>query len=74
MDEAIKQLSFRFGHIKQAKTGILDKFFELYRRTGEGKKPFLDWVREEYDENALRASFRAHGLSSFLNDYVLVRE
>jgi len=74
MEEALKQLSLRFGHIKQAKTGILDEFFRLYQRTGEGKKPFLDWVREDYDENALRAAFKAGKVAEFINAAVLRRE
>jgi protein tyrosine/serine phosphatase len=73
-EEALKQLSLRFGHIKQAKTGILDEFFALYKRTGEGKKPFLDWVREDYDENALRAAFKAGKVAEFINAQVLRRE
>jgi protein tyrosine phosphatase (PTP) superfamily phosphohydrolase (DUF442 family) len=72
--QAMRQLSWRFGHFSSSRTGILDAFFLLYERTGEGRKPFLDWVREDYDENALRASFRAHGLANFLNDVVLARE
>jgi hypothetical protein len=72
--EAMAQMSWRFGHFSASPTGVLDAFFLLYARTGEGRKPFLDWVREDYDEVALRASFRAHGLSTFLNDFVLARE
>jgi protein tyrosine/serine phosphatase len=74
VEAALKQLSLRFGHIKQAKTGILDEFFRLYQRTGEGKKPFLDWVREDYDENALRAAFKAGKVAEFINAAVLRRE
>ncbi|HTZ71395.1 MAG TPA: protein tyrosine phosphatase, partial [Acetobacteraceae bacterium] len=36
--------------------------------------PFLNWVREGYDEAALRRSFVASGLSSFITDQVLRRE
>jgi protein tyrosine/serine phosphatase len=72
--EALRQLSWRFGHFNRSRTGVLDAFFLHYAATAEGKKPFLDWVREDYDEHALRASFRAHGLASFLNDRVLARE
>jgi protein tyrosine/serine phosphatase len=72
--EALKHLSLRFGHIKQSKTGVLDAFFELYRRTGEGKKPFMDWVREDYDETALRAAFKAGKVAEFINAKVLGRE
>jgi protein tyrosine phosphatase (PTP) superfamily phosphohydrolase (DUF442 family) len=73
-EEALRQLSWRFGHVRQARTGILDAFFLLYRREAEGRKPFLDWVRDDYDEAALRRDFRANGLASFINDWVLVHE
>lgn len=72
--EALAQLSFRFGHIRQARTGILDAFFHHYARAAEGRKPFLDWVREDYDEAALRRDFHANGLASFINDWVLAHE
>jgi protein tyrosine/serine phosphatase len=72
--DAMRQLSLRFGHIKQSKTGILDAFFLTYAREGEGKKPFLDWVRDDYDETALRAAFQAGALAGFINDHLLARE
>ncbi len=73
-EQALLQLSWRFGHIRQAKTGILDAFFLRYQRDGEGRKPFLDWVLEDYDEDALRRDFHANGLASFINDWVLAHE
>lgn len=72
--DALRQLSLRFGHIRQARTGILDAFVLRYQREGEGRKPFLDWVREDYDEAALRRDFHANGLASFINDWVLAHE
>jgi protein tyrosine/serine phosphatase len=72
--EALRQLSWRYGHIRQSKTGILDAFFYMYRREAEGRKPFLDWVREDYHEDQLRAAFKAGALASFINDKILVRE
>jgi protein tyrosine/serine phosphatase len=72
--EALRHLSLRYGHIRQARTGILDAFFLRYQREGEGRKPFLDWVREDYDEAALRQDFHANGLASFINDWVLAHE
>ncbi len=72
--EALAQLSWRFGHVRQSRTGILDAFFLLYARHGEGRKSFLDWVREDYDEHALRRDFHANGLASFVNDWVLAHE
>jgi protein tyrosine/serine phosphatase len=71
---AMQELSLKYGHIRQAKTGILDRFFELYAVDGEGRKPFLDWVREDYDEVALRAAFKAGRAASFINDRLLARE
>ena len=73
-NDALRQLSWRFGHIKQARTGILDAFFLRYQREGEGRKPFLDWLDQDYDEAALRRDFHANGLASFINDWVLVHE
>jgi protein tyrosine/serine phosphatase len=74
-EQAMRQLSLRYGHIKQSKTGILDSFFHLYATTAEGKKPFLDWVREDYDEVSLRAAYKqAGGIANFINDRILVRE
>jgi len=72
--EALKQLSWRFGHFNRSRTGILDAFFLRYQRDAEGRLPFLDWVRTEYDEAALKRDFVAGKLSSFLNDAVLRRE
>jgi protein tyrosine phosphatase (PTP) superfamily phosphohydrolase (DUF442 family) len=72
--QALAQLSLRFGHLRRSSTGILDAFFVLYATQAEGRLGFLDWVRDEYDETALRTSFRANGLSAFLTDQVLHRE
>jgi protein tyrosine/serine phosphatase len=72
--EALRQLSWRFGHFKRARTGILDAFFLRYRAQAEGRLPFLDWVRDEYDESALKRDFVASPLSSFVTDSVLKRE
>jgi protein tyrosine phosphatase (PTP) superfamily phosphohydrolase (DUF442 family) len=71
---ALRQLSWRFGHISHSRTGVLDAFFALYAATGEGRTPFLDWVREDYDEEGLRRSFFAGRVASFVNDRVLGRE
>jgi protein tyrosine/serine phosphatase len=72
--EALAQLSWRFGHWKTARTGILDAFFIRYAAEAEGRVPFLHWVAHEYDEAGLKRDFVAGGLSSFIVDRVLVRE
>lgn len=72
--DALKELTWRQGHVSRSRTGILDAFFLRYRAEAEGRLSFLDWVRDEYDEDRLRADFRAGGLASFLVDRVLRRE
>ena len=71
---ASRQLSLRYLHIALSPTGVLDAFFRLYAATGEGRKPFIDGVRDDYDEAALRASFRPWRVFTFLNDRLLRRE
>jgi len=72
--DALAQLSWRFGHVSASRTGVLDAFFLRFARDAEGRKPFLDWVREDYDELALRREFRAGALGNFVNDKLLRRE
>jgi len=73
--DALAQLSWRFGHMSKSRTGILDSFFLHYAATGERHgKNFLEWVREDYDEMALRRNFRAGGFAGFVNDRILRRE
>jgi protein tyrosine/serine phosphatase len=73
--EAMRQLSLRYGHIRQAKTGILDLFFATYAREAEGRKKFLDWVREDYDEILLSTAYKkSSSIAGFINDRILFRE
>jgi protein tyrosine/serine phosphatase len=72
--EALAQLSWRFGHVRRSRTGVLDAFFVRYAAEAEGRVAFLDWVARDYDEAALRRDFVAGGLAGFLNDRVLRRE
>jgi protein tyrosine/serine phosphatase len=75
VQEAMKQLSARYGHFRWSKTGILDQFFALYRDTGETKGiAFLDWVRDHYDPEALQRDFRPGFWSNMLVDRILHRE
>lgn len=73
-EDALKHLHWRFLHFRRSRTGILDAFFLLYQKTAEGRLSFMDWVEQEYDEDALRSAYRAGRFSSFLNDMILRRE
>jgi len=75
LDEAMRQLSPRYGHFKWSKTGILDAFFELYRRDGLDKGlTFEDWIADHYDPEALQRDFHAGFWSTLLVDHLLRRE
>jgi hypothetical protein len=71
---ALSQLSWRFGHWRTARAGILDAFFIRYAAEAEGRIPFLTWVETEYDEAQLKRDFVAGGIASFITDRVLRRE
>jgi len=72
--QALAQLSWRFLHFPGSRTGVLDAFFHRYAAEAEGRVPFLGWVRDHYDEEALRRTFRPGRFASFVNDRLLVRE
>lgn len=75
LDEAMRQLSWRYGHFRFAKTGILDAFFEAYRREGETKGlAFLDWVETVYDPERLEREFKPGLVSSLIADRLIRRE
>lgn len=73
--EAQAQLSWRYGHIRQGKTGVLDTFFDAYARdTADTPMALMDWVDTRYDPAALTAAFRPTGLGRLLSDWLLARE
>ena len=74
--EAMKELSFRYLHIKAGKTGVLDYTFERYLAEGEPKGlSFTEWVEgPTYDPASMKAEFRARGWGNLLTEGVLKRE
>jgi protein tyrosine/serine phosphatase len=75
MEEAKKELSFKYGHIRQAHTGILDYFFERYiAYNAVSPMPFFQWVDTVYDPDELRRTFRSKGWANRIVDSVLRRE
>ncbi|MXQ13429.1 fused DSP-PTPase phosphatase/NAD kinase-like protein [Microvirga makkahensis] len=75
VDEAQRQLHMRYGHFRFSKTGILDAFFDAYRRDGEAKgMPFLTWLETVYDAKTLEREFRPGFWSNFLVDRIMRRE
>jgi protein tyrosine phosphatase (PTP) superfamily phosphohydrolase (DUF442 family) len=77
--EATAQLSGKYLHVRQGKTGMLDAFFGAYARANAGRapgawKPFLDWIAEDYDRDAVKAEFMARFGRGFRLDDLLGRE
>lgn len=71
--QAQRQLGLRYGHWRQAKTGILDFFFERYVRD-TGGQGFRRWIEEDYDPAALKADFMSQWWATILVDRILRRE
>ena len=75
VQEAMRQLSLFYGHIKQADTGVLDLVFESYLAHNSHQPiSFLDWVDRYYDSAATDQTFRASGLANVVVNKVLRRE
>jgi len=75
LEEAKKELSLKYGHIRQAHTGILDYFFERYLADNARRPmPFFEWVDTVYDPDELKSTFRSKGWANRLVDSVLQRE
>ena len=72
--EASQQLSFRYLHVKQAKTGLLDAFLTAYAPYEAEKIAFFDWVKDIYDPEKLQAEFLSSFWADRLVDKLLKRE
>jgi len=60
VDQAVRQLHWRYVHFKHSKNGILDFFFAAYQRAARGRNMSLsDWIRTQYDPVALRAEYHS---------------
>lgn len=75
VEEALRQLSLRYGHVRQGKTGVLDYFFARYLAEGApAGLTLLAWVEGAYDPAEVKACFLSQGWANVLVDQVLRRE
>ena len=72
--EAAGQLAWKYGHVKQAKTGLLDAFFQAYIPYEDQGMAFYDWVDTVYDPDEVTRNFKAKGWALRLTDSILRRE
>ncbi len=73
-DAAAAMLSFRYLHVRQAKTGLLDAFLAAYRPFYLSGKGLLDWAAEDLDPHAIERDFMASGWANRLVDDILRRK
>lgn len=75
LEIAKKQLSWKYGHIRQAQTGVLDHFFESYLASNrESPIDFWVWLDTVYDPDALKAEYVSSKFADRLVDGILRRE
>ena len=75
VERAVAQLGARFGHFKQADTGIIDAFFQRYiEHNSVQPTAFLEWVDTIYDPDALLADFKAGRWANVVVNTLLRRE
>ncbi len=72
--DALQELSLRYGHFRQAKTGMLDFFLESYIPFEDKNIDFFTFVDEHFDRDALRQQFTSHHWADRLVDGLLRRE
>lgn len=81
LDEAMQQLSPRYGHIRQGKTGVIDhalgQFIAYARHNGRdlaSVDDFFEWVDAIYDPKAAKAEFMSTWWGNLLTENILRRE
>jgi protein tyrosine/serine phosphatase len=72
--QALRQLSLRHGHLRRSRAGVLDAVLHRFAREAEGRRPFLDWLREDYDPAALARDFVPGRFADLLTSRILARE
>ncbi len=75
VEDAMEQLSLKYLHMRQGKTGIIDYTFQRYLEdTAKTPLSFLDWVEKVYDPAAVKRDFMASWWGTLLTDKIFRRE
>ena len=75
IEEARRQLSLRYGHIRQADTGILDLVFDAYLAyAAETPIAFYDWVATVYDPADVARQLHSRRWANRVVDKIFRRE
>ncbi len=72
---AVRQLSKKYLHMREGKTGLLDAFFETYLEAEASTGiAFEDWLTTEYDREQVKEDFLKSGKGKLRLDWILRRE
>ena len=75
IEEAMEQLKFKYLHVKQGKTGMLDFFFNDYLKYAKTHGiEFIDWVETVYDPADVKARFMEQWSGNPVTELILRRE
>jgi protein tyrosine/serine phosphatase len=75
IEDAKSQLSLKYGHFRQADTGVLDYVFERYLAdNAQTQISFWDWVDTRYDADDVNRTFKANSFANRLVNGILRRE
>lgn len=75
VEDASRELHWRFGHMRGSHSGVLDFFLAQYvADTHNEPMGLIEWAETRYDPDQLKQRFRAGGWESLLADRVLKRE
>lgn len=75
IEQARRQLSLAYGHIRQADTGVLDHFLEAYLDyAAKTHIAFFDWVETVYDPDEVTRRVHARRWANRIVDKVFRRE
>ncbi len=74
-DEALRQLSWRYGHLRSSRAGVLSSLVEAYKREGAARGlSFHEWAETIYDPQSVTSSFKPKALAIAIADVLLRRE
>jgi len=75
IEEAMEQLKFKYLHVKQGKTGMLDFFFKDYLKYAKTHDiEFIDGVETVYDPADVKARFMEQWSGNPVTELILRRE
>ena len=75
LEEAVQQLSLKYGHFKRSETGVLDYLFERYIADNQAEPmTFFEWLESRYDPFEIKRDFKSNGWANLVVNRALQRE